>query len=178
MQRREQVEAIWMVSCLQGFCTIVWWEASRESDARVDGHLAAEQTACQNGRTPARVVVLTSDSGGGREEDTYMRIVVVLALPRDAASVPLVRHTARAALARAGVATECAEEVEVALSEACTNAYRHSQGGESFEVVLNGPVGPRWARRVPDGRVQRPGGVRLDHRQRRMGAAEEAASLG
>ena len=66
-----------------------------------------------------------------------MRIVVVLALPRDAASVPLVRHTARAALARAGVATECAEEVEVALSEACTNAYRHSQSGESFEVVLN-----------------------------------------
>ena len=66
-----------------------------------------------------------------------MRIVVVLALPRDAASVPLVRHTARAALARAGVTSECAEEVEVALSEACTNAYRHSQGGDSFEVVLS-----------------------------------------
>jgi serine/threonine-protein kinase RsbW len=66
-----------------------------------------------------------------------MRIVVVLALPREAASVPLVRHTARAALARAGVSSECAEEVEVALSEACTNAYRHSQSGEGFEVVLN-----------------------------------------
>ena len=66
-----------------------------------------------------------------------MRIVVVLALPRDAASVPLVRHTARAALVRAGVTSECAEEVEVALSEACTNAYRHAQSGETFEVVLS-----------------------------------------
>ena len=66
-----------------------------------------------------------------------MRIVVVLALPRDAASVPLVRHTAKEALVRAGVTNECAEEVEVALSEACTNAYRHAQSGETFEVVLN-----------------------------------------
>ena len=66
-----------------------------------------------------------------------MRIVVVLALPRDAASVPLVRHTAKEALVRAGVTNECAEEVEVAVSEACTNAYRHAQSGDSFEVVLN-----------------------------------------
>jgi serine/threonine-protein kinase RsbW len=66
-----------------------------------------------------------------------MRIVVVLALPRDAASVPLVRHTAKEALVRAGVTNECAEEVEVALSEACTNAYRHAQSGDTFEVVLN-----------------------------------------
>jgi serine/threonine-protein kinase RsbW len=66
-----------------------------------------------------------------------MRIVVVLALPRDAASVPLARHTAKAALVRAGVTSECADEVEIALSEACTNACRHAQSGDSFEVVLN-----------------------------------------
>lgn len=66
-----------------------------------------------------------------------MSIVVVLALPRDAASVPLARHTARAALVRAGVTAECADEVEVALSEACTNAFRHADRGDTFEVVLN-----------------------------------------
>lgn len=66
-----------------------------------------------------------------------MRIVVVLALPRDAASVPLARHTATAALVRAGVTPECADEVEVALSEACTNAFRHADSGDTFEVVLN-----------------------------------------
>jgi serine/threonine-protein kinase RsbW len=66
-----------------------------------------------------------------------MRIVVVLALPREAASVPLARHTATAALVRAGVTRECADEVAVALSEACTNAYRHAQSGDTFEVVLN-----------------------------------------
>lgn len=66
-----------------------------------------------------------------------MRIQVVLTLPRDAASVPLARHTVTAALQRAGVTGECVAEVEVILSEACTNAYRHAhEGGDSFEVRI------------------------------------------
>jgi serine/threonine-protein kinase RsbW len=63
-----------------------------------------------------------------------MRIEVVLTLPRDAASVPLARHTVTAALRRAGVVDDCVDEVEFALSEACTNAYRHAQDGKDFEV--------------------------------------------
>jgi serine/threonine-protein kinase RsbW len=65
-----------------------------------------------------------------------MAIMMMLALPRDAASIPLARHIVTAALAHAGVSGDCAGEVEVAVSEACTNAYRHAHGGDSFEVVL------------------------------------------
>jgi serine/threonine-protein kinase RsbW len=58
-----------------------------------------------------------------------MGIQVRLTLPRDAA-----RHTVTAALERAGVVGDCVDEVEVALSEACTNAYRHAGAGDTFEV--------------------------------------------
>jgi serine/threonine-protein kinase RsbW len=61
---------------------------------------------------------------------------MMLALPRCAASVPLARHAVTAALDRAGVTSECADDVELALSEACTNAYRHAQSGKSFEVLM------------------------------------------
>jgi serine/threonine-protein kinase RsbW len=65
-----------------------------------------------------------------------MRIKVLLALPRDAASVPLVRHTVTAALRDAGVVEDCVAEVQVAVSEACTNAYHHASHGDGFEVLL------------------------------------------
>jgi serine/threonine-protein kinase RsbW len=71
---------------------------------------------------------------GAEGKRTGMRIQLVLTLPRDAASVPLARHTVTAALERAGVVHDCVDEVEVALSEACTNAYRHPQEGDDFEV--------------------------------------------
>ncbi len=66
-----------------------------------------------------------------------MRIQVVMALPREARSVPLVRRTVSTALSNAGVTPECVAEVEVALSEACTNVYRHAGQGASYEVVIN-----------------------------------------
>ena len=66
-----------------------------------------------------------------------MRIQVVMALPREARSVPLVRRTVSTALSSAGVTPECVAEVEVALSEACTNVYRHAGQGASYEVVIN-----------------------------------------
>ena len=66
-----------------------------------------------------------------------MRIQVVLTLPRDAASIPLARHTVTAALELAGVVDDCVAEVEVALSEACTNAYRHAHDSDDFEVLIN-----------------------------------------
>lgn len=66
-----------------------------------------------------------------------MRIQVVLTLPRDAASIPLARHTVTTALERAGVVDDCVAEVEVALSEACTNAYRHAHDADDFEVLIN-----------------------------------------
>jgi serine/threonine-protein kinase RsbW len=65
-----------------------------------------------------------------------VRIQVVLTLPREAVSVPLARHTVSAALQSAGIADDCLAEVEVALSEACTNVFHHAGAGESYEVVI------------------------------------------
>jgi serine/threonine-protein kinase RsbW len=70
-------------------------------------------------------------------EESSMRIQVVMTLPREAASVPLARRTVAVALSSAGVAHDCVSEVEVALSEACTNAYHHAGEGADYEVVIN-----------------------------------------
>ncbi|HEX2177629.1 MAG TPA: ATP-binding protein [Nocardioidaceae bacterium] len=66
-----------------------------------------------------------------------MRIQVVMTLPREAASVPLARRTVAVALSSAGVAHDCVSEIEVALSEACTNVYHHAGEGDDYEVLIN-----------------------------------------
>jgi serine/threonine-protein kinase RsbW len=66
-----------------------------------------------------------------------VRIQVVLTLPREAVSVPLARHTVAAALQSAGITDDCLAEVEVALSEACTNVFHHAGAGESYEVAIS-----------------------------------------
>jgi serine/threonine-protein kinase RsbW len=60
---------------------------------------------------------------------------LVLRLPRDAASVPLTRRVLDAALASLGAAPECRGDVQLALSEACTNAVTH--GGDSREYQVS-----------------------------------------
>lgn len=65
-----------------------------------------------------------------------MEISLRLHLPRDELSIPLARHLCRQALREVGVAPDCSSDIEVALSEACTNALRHSGGGEEYEVHL------------------------------------------
>jgi serine/threonine-protein kinase RsbW len=66
-----------------------------------------------------------------------VRIQVVMTLPREAVSVPLTRRTVAAALTAAGVARDCLAEVEVALSEACTNVLNHAGKGDAYEVAIN-----------------------------------------
>jgi serine/threonine-protein kinase RsbW len=65
-----------------------------------------------------------------------MRIQLALSLPRETVSVPLTRHTVSAALYTAGVEPTCVDEVEVALTEACTNAVMHATGGVTYEVLV------------------------------------------
>jgi serine/threonine-protein kinase RsbW len=65
-----------------------------------------------------------------------MRVQIALSLPREAISVPLTRHVVSAALTTAGVEPTCVHEVEVALSEACTNAVQHAVEGVSYEVMV------------------------------------------
>lgn len=59
-----------------------------------------------------------------------------MTLPRETRSVPVVRHTVATALTSAGVTPDCVGEVEVALSEACTNVLRHA-GPAAYDVVIS-----------------------------------------
>lgn len=66
-----------------------------------------------------------------------MNIVFSLNLPRDETSVPVVRRISREALSTLGVETTCTDEIEVALSEACTNVLKHVDGTEeAYEVKV------------------------------------------
>jgi len=66
-----------------------------------------------------------------------VRIQVVMTLPRESVSVPLARRAVSAALRVAGVDSDCLAEVEVALSEACTNVLCHATEGDAYEVAVN-----------------------------------------
>ena len=60
-----------------------------------------------------------------------------LCLPRDSASVPIVRHVCRDALRLLGVAEGCVAQIEVAVTEACTNELRHVHDTEvEYEVTV------------------------------------------
>ena len=65
-----------------------------------------------------------------------MRVQLALSLPREEISVPLTRHVVSAALTTAGVEPTCVHDVEVALSEACTNAVQHAVEGVTYEVMV------------------------------------------
>lgn len=71
-----------------------------------------------------------------RDGGIDVQVQIALTLPRDALSVPLARHTVSAALERAGVTEDCRAEVELAISEACTNAYYHAATAATYEVQI------------------------------------------
>ncbi len=64
-----------------------------------------------------------------------MDIVFSLCLPRDEASVPVVRHIARGAMQKLGIAERCRSDIEIALTEACTNVLKHATGIEDEYIV-------------------------------------------
>lgn len=67
-----------------------------------------------------------------------MEIHFSLCLPRDEESVPVVRHICRDALAELGVAGDCVGDVELAVTEACTNVLKHAAGtGDEYEVTVS-----------------------------------------
>jgi serine/threonine-protein kinase RsbW len=65
-----------------------------------------------------------------------VEITLSLTLPRDEESLPVARHIVRQALAEVGVESDCTFDVELALSEACTNVLLHAGPGEEYEVRL------------------------------------------
>ncbi len=59
-----------------------------------------------------------------------------LLLPRDARTVPVARHICREALKELGVEEDCTNDIEVALTEACTNVLDHADAVDQYEVQL------------------------------------------
>lgn len=57
-----------------------------------------------------------------------------LLLPRDGLSIPVARHICRFALREVGVSPDSVGDIEVALTEACTNVLDHSGPGDEYEV--------------------------------------------
>lgn len=70
-------------------------------------------------------------------QDQRLRFDVALRLPRDPRSVGLVRRVAAAGLGELGVTQACTDDINLALSEACTNAVRHAESSEGYEVRLS-----------------------------------------
>ena len=65
-----------------------------------------------------------------------MRVRLSLHLPRERASVPLVRRILAAALGTVGVSEDCSEDILLALAEACSNAVVHAQPADGYEVSV------------------------------------------
>jgi serine/threonine-protein kinase RsbW len=59
-----------------------------------------------------------------------------LCLPRDTATVPLVRHVVRHTLTDLGVTDDCVSDVEIAIGEACSNVVEHAAGDDEYELTI------------------------------------------
>jgi serine/threonine-protein kinase RsbW len=64
-------------------------------------------------------------------------MTVRLDLPREADSVPTVRRMLRSALAVLHIDRDSQDDLEIAITEACSNVVRHAAGAENFEVSLD-----------------------------------------
>ena len=65
-----------------------------------------------------------------------MDIVFRLALPREAASVPVVRQLCRSSFRSLGIADDCSDDLELVVTEACTNVLKHASGRDAYEVQV------------------------------------------
>ncbi|WP_084963512.1 ATP-binding protein [Thermoactinospora rubra] len=63
-----------------------------------------------------------------------MEATIAVRLPRDAASVPLIRQTLEATLSCLGVLPRIREDIELMLTEACTNVIKHADPADEYTV--------------------------------------------
>jgi len=63
-----------------------------------------------------------------------MEFKLTLALPRDHYSVPVARRVLKSSMDALGVLPEVAADIELALTEACTNVLDHAQESDEYEV--------------------------------------------
>ncbi len=67
-------------------------------------------------------------------------VALTLQLPQDRLSVAVVRHLTHHALDELGVVDRVADDVELALAEACANVLTHSGPGDVYDVSI--AIGP------------------------------------
>jgi serine/threonine-protein kinase RsbW len=67
-----------------------------------------------------------------------MELFFSLCLPREEVTVPVVRHLCGASLRNLGVEDDCVSDIELAVSEACSNVLKHGGGaGQQYEVTVS-----------------------------------------
>ena len=65
-----------------------------------------------------------------------MEFSYALCLPRDAGTIPLVRHLCGASLRQLGAPPHSIADIELALTEACTNVLKHGGPGNDYEIAM------------------------------------------
>jgi serine/threonine-protein kinase RsbW len=65
-----------------------------------------------------------------------VKVTIALRLPRDAASVSITRQILGAELDVLGVERQISEDIQLMLSEACSNVIRHADEGEEYTVSV------------------------------------------
>jgi serine/threonine-protein kinase RsbW len=64
-----------------------------------------------------------------------MRMRLTLTLPRQTGSVAVTRQALGRILSALGVRADCRQDIELALSEACSNAVQHTHSGPAYEIT-------------------------------------------
>ena len=77
---------------------------------------------------------MDADAGGRLAEP---KVVLSVALPQDAASIPLVRHVCQQALVDLGCMRGCIDAVALAVTEACANVVQHAGMHDSYTVTVS-----------------------------------------
>jgi serine/threonine-protein kinase RsbW len=67
-------------------------------------------------------------------------VMLAVRLPRDELSVPVIRRLVGDALKHIGVLDSIRADIELALTEACTNVLDHSGPGDAYDVTVT--IGP------------------------------------
>jgi len=63
-----------------------------------------------------------------------MEVMITLRLPRDAASVPVIRQILNSALGAIGVDPEVRDDIQLMLAEACSNVVLHARTADEYAV--------------------------------------------
>ena len=80
--------------------------------------------------------MFNADDTGSPTAPVGYGVTLAVRLPRDAMSVPIIRHLVRYALDEVGVLDEISNDIELALTEACANVMDHAGPGDRYEVTV------------------------------------------